>query len=129
MFGRSVATACLHSHGCAREWLALALVGVVVAGCGDVPQSPLTTDEACELLVAHGLQEEFGAWATRYQFTVWCNRDDQRDITITITPANNQPSATDVPLMDRRARSRVEALLQKKKWKERYTRVTIQVSP
>lgn len=115
---------------------ALMVVGAglaaLVAGCGGAPaESPLSTDEACELLVDHALRSTFGAWKARYHYVVWCNRSNPpNEIVVTITPANGQEDMRQDPeLMKKQAEAAIDTLLTQKHWQERYSRVRLQFVP
>lgn len=89
----------------------------------------LSTDEACELLIDRALEDLFGAWANRYNEVVWCNRTQDDEITVTITPANDQPRGGGEELIEQQARTAIESLVARKEWQRRYTKVTVQYLP
>jgi hypothetical protein len=112
------------------------LAAVLVGGCRQASDGTksedvaLTTDEACELLIHRGIEDAIGAWAVRYQTMVWCNRDGGHQIAVTITPANGQEGRRTDPEMTRKmAESVIAGILERKGWKSRYSRVTVQFTP
>lgn len=113
-------------------WLLSCVLASVVfsVGCNhpnaQAAEEPITTDEACELLVTHALRELFDGWATRYQYVVWCNRGDQKSIHVAITPSNRQELRQDPALMQRQAEAAIDGLLKRKQWQGRYTKVVFQ---
>jgi hypothetical protein len=89
---------------------AIAAVAIIVLA-SPVPacnrNEPITQDEACELLIERELRQEFGMWAARFHYRVVCAPSDgDREIVVTITPANGQQDLRhDFALMEKMARA------------------------
>jgi len=114
------------------------VAAAIVAGLGvwnqwgprtEPPPAFLTADEACELLVSKELHQLFDGWAMRFQFVVWCNRNGQGDVAVTITPANGQEGRIDPALMKSQVEAEVGRVLARKGWEARLRQVSVQVLP